>query len=86
MKVFNMFPEMFWNIFFNIFPPYNVSCDASLGLLIRPGFDDRCMKNFDENLEKGMSKFINEKIQEVYRQLPRIDNDLGDWALIITKG
>jgi hypothetical protein len=27
-----------------------------------------------------------EKIQEVYRQLPRIDNDLGDWALIIAKG
>lgn len=59
MKVFNMFPEMFWKIFSNIFPPYNVSCDASLGLMIRPGFDDGCMKYFDENLEKGMRKFIN---------------------------
>jgi hypothetical protein len=29
---------------------------------------------------------MTEKIQEVYRQLPRIDNDLRDWALIITKG
>jgi hypothetical protein len=29
---------------------------------------------------------MSEEIQEVYRQLPRIDNDLRDWALIITKG
>jgi hypothetical protein len=59
IKVFNMFPEMFWKIFCEIFPPYDLQGDMSLGLLIRPEFNDECKDIFDTNVEKGRKKFIN---------------------------
>lgn len=59
MKVFNMFPDMFWKIFSAIFPPYDIKSDVSLGLLIHPKFDDECMTFFNENMKKGVRKFIN---------------------------
>jgi hypothetical protein len=59
MKVFNTFPGMFWKIFSKIFPPYDMTNGASLGLLINPKFDEDCMSTFNENIDKGMRKFIN---------------------------
>lgn len=59
MKVFNMFPNLFWNIFREVFPPYDLRSDMSLGLLIRPEFHDDCKTIFDTDLEKGRKKFIS---------------------------
>jgi hypothetical protein len=59
MKVFTTFPEMFWKIFHDIFPPYDLRSEMLLGLLIRPNFSDDCKQLFDLNMEKGKKKFVN---------------------------
>jgi hypothetical protein len=59
IKVLNMFPGMFWKIFCKVFPPYDISSDTTLALLINPTFDDECKSMFQENKEKGKRKFIN---------------------------
>lgn len=59
VKVLINFPGMFWKIFHTIFPPYDIQCDLSLGLIMRPSFDEECIKIFDSNIEKGRRKFVN---------------------------
>jgi hypothetical protein len=59
IKVLNAFPDMFWKIFAEVFPPYDIHSDMSLGLLIRPTFNEECKHIFDGNMEKGKKKYIN---------------------------
>jgi hypothetical protein len=59
MKIFKSFPDMFWKIFHEVFPPYDLRSEMSLGLLIRPEFNDECKQIFDMNIEKGKKKFVN---------------------------
>lgn len=59
MKVFSTFPDMFWKIFHEVFPPYDLRSEMSLGLLIRPTFSDDCKQTFDLNMDKGKKKFVN---------------------------
>lgn len=59
MKLLNMFPDLFWKIFREVFPPYDLRSDMLLGLLICPEFHDDCKTIFDTDLEIGRRKFIN---------------------------
>jgi hypothetical protein len=59
LKVLDAFPDMFWKIFYAVFPPYDITCDRSLGLVMRPSFNGETIKIFDNNMEKGRRKFIN---------------------------
>jgi hypothetical protein len=59
MKVFDSFPDLFWKIFIEIFPPYELSDESSLGLMMRPNFNEECKNIFDSNIDKGRRKFIN---------------------------
>lgn len=58
LKVLCTFPDMFWKIFHEVFPPYDLRSEMSLGLLISPDFNDDCKHIFDMNIEKGKNKFI----------------------------
>jgi hypothetical protein len=59
MKVFDSFPDLFWKIFIEIFPPYKLSDESLLGLMMRPNFNEECKSIFDSNIDKSSRKFIN---------------------------
>lgn len=58
MKVMKVFADKFWKLFQEIFPPYGLSSETSLSLIIRPGFNDETKALFDSNFEKGKMKLM----------------------------
>jgi hypothetical protein len=58
VKVMFAFPDKFWKIFYEIFPPYDISDNNSLGIVVRPSFSDDCRMLFDTNIVKGEKKVI----------------------------
>jgi len=58
LKVIELFPDLFWKMFLEIFPPYDVQDDKCLALIMRPILWEECKLLFDDNYDKGCKKLI----------------------------